>query len=207
MQIRKSRGLGSIIEAAFDKAAAPGYRTMPGTKQKFSDPNALNNFDPTGKAQAPQRNKPPAPAATPPAAAPAAAPATPAGPYGAQLQQHWQQLMQQHGTEINKMSQWAAQFVKQPMVAKDPQLAASLTQFTQIIAALPTDPTSVPKLQAQMQALHSQLENFWVKWQQAYQRGDDFMKNSTQRLKAFDHFVTKTLNVKGLQKGLGQPQA
>jgi hypothetical protein len=47
--------------------------------------------------------------------------------------------------------------------------------------------------------MHQQLENFWLKWRDAYQRGHEFMSNSTGRLKAFEAFVAKTLNIKAFQ--------
>jgi hypothetical protein len=123
----------------------------------------------------------------------------PAGPYGPQLQQHWQGLMKQHGNEINKMGEWAAKMGKQPMVAKDPKLSASLAQFGQLIAGLPNSPQSIPQLQQQIQVMHVQLQDFWLKWQKAYQTGHTFMSDSTTRLKAFDAFVGKILNIKGFQ--------
>lgn len=206
MQIRKSRGLGKIIEAAFEKSAAPRAKPMPGIQygpeetMRGTPPAATKPQMSTGTPQAQ------APAAKP-AAAPAAAPAQkpgsqlpiPAGPHGPALQQEWMKLMQEAGPSIAKMGQWAQQMSKQPMVAKDPQFAASLNQFSQTIANLPQKPQSVPELQQQIQGMHKQLENFWLKWQDAYQRGHQFMRSSTDQLKAFEHFVNKKLNMKGFQ--------
>lgn len=107
--------------------------------------------------------------------------------------------MKDSGPHIAQMGQWAQKMAAQPMVAKNPNLSASLNGFAQTIAQLPNNPQSVPQLQKQIEGLHGQLEDFWLKWRDAYQRGHQFMQQSTNQLKAFDQFVNKNLNMKAFQ--------
>lgn len=202
MQIRKSRGLGKIIEAAFDKSAGPFPRAKPMPGIQYGPEETIRGTPPPAA-------KPPMSSGTPGAAQKPAAPAAPAAPAPADrrnqmLMQQWNSWMTQHGPELTQMSQWAQKMATQPMVAKDQPFVQNLNQLAAQLQALPKSPTAVPAVQKQVEALSHQMKNFWIRWQQAYQKGHGFMDSSTKQLESFKKTLEK-INMPGIAKNQPAP--
>lgn len=168
----------------------PGLQHQPGGRM-IAPPS------PAGKAPA-------APGKAPGGSATEVGPPTPPGLYGQQLQQHWNQIVKDAKPGIDGLAKWAEKMARQPMVAKDQAFAASLGNFVRMLNALPDNPQSVPLLKGQIQNMHGQLENFWLKWRDAYQRGHQFLQQSTNDLKNFEQFVNSKLDIKAFQGPVAQ---
>lgn len=118
---------------------------------------------------------------------------------GQQLVQEWNKMMQIHGKDLSEVSAWAKKMSSQPMVAKDPNFSGALNQFAGLIDQLPNSPQGMPAAKEALAGIHAQLNNFWVKWQQAYQKGHGFLQNSDIRLKAFDKLLGN-IDIKAFSK-------
>lgn len=209
MKIQKCRGLGSIVEAAFEKAAAGpvqdyiGQQNVQRTKQlrkpfaapaaaqpplASGTPAAAAPAQPAAPAAAPAAPAAPAPAANPAAAAPAAAPQDKASQMA---QKQWQFNMQKHGPEIAKMQNWAATLATRPFVANNQFLAKALTDFSGKLQALPNDPRGIPDVKKTIEGLNHMMNNLWEDYTAAYQRGHKFLTQSEKDLAGFDKLLDK----------------